>query len=229
MHRIRGERPRNTRPAADDTTRIIANSDPANAETQLMRDGTDIGGSEPRGTIIGSAGVQQGQEKGPNTPAATDAAGLKPGETVYIPNDGNVTGDRSFDPVVGWLVVRRGPGRGRFCPVFYGQNSIGRAADQRVRLEFGDQRISRQGHAFLIYDDLAQKFYIRDGGKTNLVRHNGELVMTPTELRDRDEVTIGGTTLLFIALCGPEFDWLTTESQRGTDEAGKAVADESDK
>jgi hypothetical protein len=96
-----------------------------------------------------------------------------------------------------------------------------------VSLDFGDQRISRQSHAYLIYDDVAQKFYIRDGGKTNLVRLNGELLMTPAELRDRDEITVGGTTLLFVALCGPDFDWLATEAQGGTSEAGKAAADES--
>jgi hypothetical protein len=226
MQRTRGEGPKDKQPSADDATRILPTSDPNYGETQLMPGGAAIGSADRRGAIIGSAGAAEGSPTGSSgTPGARASM---PGETVYIPSDLNAPNPRSFDPVVGWVVVRKGPGRGRSCPVFYGQNSIGRGVDQRISLDFGDQRISRQGHAFLIYDDLAQKFYIRDGGKSNIVRHNGQLVMTPTELHDRDEVSIGGTTLLFVALCGPEFDWLTTEAQKGADETGKAVVDESD-
>jgi hypothetical protein len=217
MQGLRGKPPPNTRSVADDATRIIQISDPASGKTQLVPDNAAADG---RGAIIGTA-------KGANPAAGSaDAPPQMPGETVFIPSD--ASSDRGFDPVVGWLVVRRGLGRGCFRPIFYGQNSIGRGSDQRIVLDFGDPRISRQGHAFLIYDDVAQKFYIRDGGKTNLVRHNGQLVMTPTELHDRDELTIGGTTLLFVALCGSAFDWLTTESQKAAEEAGKAVIDESD-
>lgn len=212
MQRIRGESPLSASTKTDDATRIVA---PISPETRRTQDGAEV--AERGGAIIGSAG-------GRETPSAKEP---KPGETVFIPNAADLSTDQRFDPVVGWLVVRKGPGKGQFRPVFYGQNSIGRAPDQRVNLDFGDQRISRQCHAFLIYDDVAQKFYIRDGGKTSLVRLNGELLMTPAELRDRDEVAIGGTTLLFVALCCPEFDWLTTESQGGTGEAGKAAADES--
>lgn len=210
----------------NDATRILVRDESADAEmTQLIHPRSDIDGPEGRGTIIGSARFHKDKQAGVGAPGMAGAAGPKPGETVFIPTGSDAAWDE-VGPVVGWLVVLKGPGHGRFCPVYYGQNSIGRAADQRIRLDFGDRRISRQAHAFLIYDDVARKFYIRDGGKTNLVRHNGELVMTPTELRDRDEVAIGETTLLFIALCGPEFDWLTEAGRTG--EASEAVADELD-
>ena len=225
MQGLRGKPPNNTRSAADDATRIIPLADPSIAQTQLVPDSAGLGTADARGAIIGSAKGANAQQTGSNT---AEAPAQMLGETVYIPSDANSSHDRNFDPVVGWLVVRKGLGRGCFRPIFYGQNSIGRGTDQRISLDFGDPRISRQGHAFLIYDEVAQKFYIRDGGKTNLVRHNGQLVMTPTELHDRDELTIGGTTLLFVALCGPAFDWLTTETLKAADEAGKAVIDESD-
>lgn len=211
----------------NDATRILVRGEPTDAEmTQLIHPRSNVDRSEGRGTIIGSARARKDTQVGVGAPGMAAAAGRRQGETVFIPT-GSDAGWDEVSPVVGWLVVRKGPGLGRFCPVFYGQNPIGRAADQRIRLDFGDQRISRQGHAFLIYDDITRKFYIRDGGKSNLVRHNGELVMTPTELQDRDELTIGETVLIFIALCGPEFDWLTEAG--GTGEASKAVVDEFDK
>ena len=223
--RLKGEPPPNTRSAADDATRIIPIAGSSIGQTQLVPE-SGIGGSEGRGAIIGSSKRSEPQQASSST--SGEAPGQMPGETVYLPNDPSASRDRNFDPVVGWLVVRKGPGRGCFRPIYYGQNSVGRADDQRISVDFGDHRISRQGHAFLIYDEVAQKFYVRDGGKTNLVRHNGQLVMTPTELHDRDELTIGATTLLFVALCGPAFDWLSTEPQKGAEEVGKAVIDEPD-
>jgi hypothetical protein len=186
-----------TASGGDDATRILVrDSDDA---TRLVHPG----GDERRGAVIGRAKPPTNDKVQP--PGSSD--------TVFIPAGLDPFHDQ-VDPVVGWLVVRHGPGRGRFCPIFYGQNSLGRGADQRIRVDFGDKRISREAHAFIVYDDVAQKFYLRDGGKTNLVRHNGELVMTPTELRDRDEVMVGETTLLFIALCGPQFDWMTVDAKR---------------
>jgi len=32
--------------------------------------------------------------------------------------------------------------------------------------------------------------------------------MMPTEIQDRDEIAVGDTTLLFVALCNDNFDWL---------------------
>ena len=113
--------------------------------------------------------------------------------------------------MVGWLTVISGPGKGSFRPIFYGQNSLGRDPKQRIPLDFGDQRISRETHAFVVYDDVQRKFFIRDNGKSNLVRHNGNAVLTPTEINDRDQITIGETTLVFIALCNANFDWLAVD------------------
>lgn len=127
-------------------------------------------------------------------------------KTVFVPAGTGPNPD--FDPAVGWLVVIDGPGRGNFCPVHYGQNTIGRGENQRIRLNFGDARITRDTHAFLIYDDVARKFFLRDNGKANLVRHNHSPVMSPTEVKNGDQISIGSTVLLLVTLCGPEFDWL---------------------
>lgn len=191
----------------DDATRILVRSDLDDA-TRLVQVGSD----ERRGAIIGRAKPNANEPKVPSGASST---------TVLIPAGFDPLQDQ-VEPVVGWLVVREGPGRGRFCPIFYGQSSIGRGPDQRIRLDFGDKRISREGHAFIVYDEIAQKFYLRDGGKTNLVRHNGDLVMAPTELHDRDEISLGETTLLLVALCGPEFDWLAPDAKIPGATTGKA-------
>ena len=46
------------------------------------------------------------------------------------------------DPVVGWLVIVGGAGMGAYRPIFEGNNTVGRAATQRIPLDFGDDSIS---------------------------------------------------------------------------------------
>ena len=121
-----------------------------------------------------------------------------------------------FNPVAGWLVIIDGPGRGKFRPVFYGQNAIGRNPDLKIVIDFGDTGISREAHAFLIYDDVERRFYVKDNGQSNLVRLNGAVVLKPTDLHDRDRLTIGQTTVLFVALCDQNFDWLGAHGPQPT-------------
>jgi hypothetical protein len=109
--------------------------------------------------------------------------------------------------VAGWLVVVSGPGRGCSREIYFGMNSVGRAQDQRIPLDFGDEGISRESHAFIVYDDLQQDFYIQHGGKANLIRLNGKPVLAPMELSHGDQIDIGNTRLMFVPLCSENFDW----------------------
>jgi hypothetical protein len=111
------------------------------------------------------------------------------------------------EPVAGWVVVVKGPGRGGFRPVFVGMNAVGRDPSQRISLSFGDESISREEHAFITYDDETRCFYLQHGGKSNLVRLGTDPVLTPTELKGNDLIRIGKTTLLFVPCCGPDFSW----------------------
>jgi hypothetical protein len=136
-------------------------------------------------------------------------------DTVMVPSGvADAQSKGAFDPVVGWLVVTLGLGRGQFRPVRYGQNAVGRGQDLRISIDFGDQRISREPHAYVIYDEVQRKFFIRDNGKSNIVRLNGDAVLTLSELHDRDRILIGETTLLFIALCDENFDWLVSNAAK---------------
>ena len=120
--------------------------------------------------------------------------------------------DRGMDdPVVGWLVVVEGPGKGRAMQLGYGSNSLGRGATDRVKLDFGDDQISRSGHAVVTYDPRGRKFYVQHGGGTNLTYLGDQPVLTPTELPALSHINIGNTVLRFVPLCGAEFDWQDTE------------------
>jgi hypothetical protein len=150
----------------------------------------------------------------------------RPGEVV-APNDGKreavadpsktrlahrpgadaTTPDGSERPVVGWLVVVSGPGRGRFAAISDGMNSVGRGEDQATRMNFGDESISRSEHAFITYDYKDRKFYIQHGGKMNVVRLNEAPVLQPMALKSGDMVSLGQTTARFVPFCDESFDW----------------------
>ena len=108
---------------------------------------------------------------------------------------------------VGWMLVVSGPGRGACFTLRPGVSQIGRGDDQAVQLDFGDNGISRQNHAAIAFDPEENKFYLGHGGKSNLVRLNGRPVLSTEEIKDKDLVRIGETTLRFVALCGEEFSW----------------------
>lgn len=121
---------------------------------------------------------------------------------------------------VGWLIVIEGAGRGSAFTLFHGVSTIGRGEDQTVRLDFGDNSISRESHASIAYDDQQQGFFIGHGGKANIVRRNNRPVLSTEELAAGDTITIGETTLRFVPFCCPEFSW---ENETAT---GRAYANQ---
>ena len=108
---------------------------------------------------------------------------------------------------VGWLVVIAGPGTGASFPLSNGVSQIGRGPGQAIRLDLGDNSISRENHAAIAYDGEERKFYLGHGGKANLVRLNNRPVLSTEELSTGNTIRIGETTLRFVALCGADFDW----------------------
>ena len=115
--------------------------------------------------------------------------------------------DPMDDPVVGWLVVMEGPGQGQVCRLGSGRNRLGRGAGSEVRLDFGDEQISRENHAVVSYDFVNRTFYVQHGDGRNLTYLGDAPVLTPTPLEAMQDIRIGGTTLRFVPFCGPDFDW----------------------
>ncbi len=111
------------------------------------------------------------------------------------------------DPVVGWLVIVAGPGRGNARQLGYGQNSVGREADERVSVNFGDETISRRQHCFVIYEPRQRQYLLRPGDGATLTYLDGKLVSQSSPLKAGDLIEIGETVLRFVPLCGEDFDW----------------------
>lgn len=111
------------------------------------------------------------------------------------------------DPVVGWLVVIAGPGRGRSLEIGAGTNSIGRAAGQKLCLNFGDLQVSREKHALLTYDPRSRRFFLNNGEVRNLTYIENEVVLAPVELKGGETVTVGNTQLRFVRFCDSDFSW----------------------
>ena len=144
----------------------------------------------------------------PSAGPAQDAATMKVGGTPVAGKTEFIRADSApVEPVVGWLVVVKGPGRGGYKPVYVGMNSIGRDPSQRVCLDYGDDTISREQHAFITYDDEQRRYWVQNGGKSNLVRLGNEALVAPAELKGNDVIRIGKTVLRFYPVCGTDFSW----------------------
>lgn len=122
------------------------------------------------------------------------------------------TGAVMDDPPAGWLVVVRGPGKGHVLTVGHGSNAIGREPDERIRIDFGDETISRRGHATVTYDPRGKTFYVQHGGGKNLTYLEDAPVLSPTKLAGFSRIQVGDTLLLFVPLCGERFDWESEET-----------------
>lgn len=112
------------------------------------------------------------------------------------------------DPVVGFLVVVGGPGLGSFRPIFEGNNTVGRAQNNRVPLDFGDDAISSEAQAYIRYDSNDRSFlFVPNLAKTNVVSVNEKKPTGAVELKPMDVITFGRTQVAFVPFCGSEFDW----------------------
>ncbi|WP_375176713.1 FHA domain-containing protein [Marinobacter mobilis] len=192
------------------------NSGDDTAPTRLIRrDGASSGGNNTNRddptrkldyqTESTMTGVNRGATADPAASAAQDSPKtvlFRPSEEQDAPPAGDAT-----QPIVAWLVVKDGPGRGRAVSMSYGLNKIGRNPDQAVSLDFGDTKISRSHHAAIEYDPKLRAFYLSKG--ENLVYLNGDRVGSGQEhaLNSGDKIELGDTILQFVAFCGPDFDW----------------------
>ena len=109
-------------------------------------------------------------------------------------------------PVVGWLAIIAGPGRGEILRLGYGINDIGSGPNARIRLNFGDPTIAPENHAAIIYATRSRRFYLAQSAAAE-TRLNGQPVQESVELTSGDTVGFGQTQLRFVPLCGPDFDW----------------------
>lgn len=109
-------------------------------------------------------------------------------------------------PVVGWLVAVAGPCRGTDYRIHTGYNHIGReAGDICIH---GDATISAEKDANITYVPQTGEFYIaHELGKNVLLVNNVPVIGSGVRLNRYDRITIGTTQLMFVPLCGEDFNW----------------------
>jgi len=184
----------------NEKTRVVSNA--SDVKTRLVRPNSADGNNVSEGKMRLPVGNQSLQSEAPRTRLAGRSS--RTSDQLATPEHYMEEAPR---PVAGWLVVVKGKGQGRFAPIYDGMNSVGRGEDQSTRVDFGDETISREQHAFLTYDLKARKFYLSHGGKANIIRCNGIPVLQALELQNGDMISIGETEFCFAAFCGPNFDW----------------------
>lgn len=194
----------------DDKTRIIGRralpqqdigSDSDDEKTRIIRQSSsvsdDLGTSAP--TRIFSADEKQVE-------ADQKTVLFKPNSSSGK-DSGMASGNSVSEPVVGWMVIVEGAGKGNSHNLSYGVNQIGRDEKQRISLNYGDSGISRENHVSVVYDQRNRKFFIQQGNGSGLAYLHGEPILQPLKLEGYERIVIGSTTLAFIPFCNSEFDW----------------------
>lgn len=113
-------------------------------------------------------------------------------------------------PVVGWLVVAEGAGKGRDFRLVCGENRIGYGAEMEVCLNFAAESVTTVGsdvHARVVYDPHANEFFVERGRSRELPLLNGRSVRGEPVLQAYDVLQVGQTKLVFVPLCGGGFVW----------------------
>jgi hypothetical protein len=135
------------------------------------------------------------------------------GKTVPYPAGGLTAPTRrlvreelGIDPVIGWLVCLDGPDKGRDFRLHTEKNFIGRAPSMDVSV-VGDDTISREKHATVIFEPKRGEFWLIPGDSSGLVYLNGEVKYGPSQIRTRDIIDIGRTKLMLVAFAGEYFQW----------------------
>lgn len=112
------------------------------------------------------------------------------------------------DPVVGFLIVVGGPGLGAARAIYEGNNTVGRAASNRIVFDFGDETISAGEQAYIRYDSTDRSFlFVPNLAKTNVVSVNDKRPTSAVALKPMDLITLGRTQVAFLPFCGSDFDW----------------------
>lgn len=113
---------------------------------------------------------------------------------------------KAATPCVGWLVALGGAHVGTDFRLKVGRNFIGRSAQMDVALT-EDKSVSRERHAIVVYDPKSNTYLVQPGESSSLAYHNNTLLLTPQQLKAYDTITVGDVNLLFMPLCGEQFNW----------------------
>ena len=115
--------------------------------------------------------------------------------------------EEGVKPVVGWLVCISGSNYGKSFCLYAGKNFIGRDAKNDVCLK-GDNGISREKHAVIIYEPIQRQFFIQAGETSHALCYlNDKPVLVNMPLHDRDVLNLGQNSLVFVPFCDERNGW----------------------
>lgn len=87
-----------------------------------------------------------------------------------------------------------------------GKNFIGRNIDNDIVIT-GDNGISREKHAVIVYDPKSRKFLVQPGMSSELFYVNDSVILQAEAINQRDVIQLGKTKLMFMPFCGENFTW----------------------
>ncbi|MBO5303944.1 MAG: FHA domain-containing protein [Lachnospiraceae bacterium] len=134
------------------------------------------------------------------TPAMQQTVASQPAKAVTKPVN------KVSTPCVGWVIALNGEHVGTDFRLKVGKNFIGRGAQMDIALT-EDKSVSRDKHAIVVYEPKAHLYLMQPGESSSLVYKNDELVLSPVNLAPYDRITVGDVDLLFMPLCGEDFNW----------------------
>lgn len=130
------------------------------------------------------------------------------GDTVEVRTVAVWNAPAGNEPVVGWLVCIKGEYIGMSFNIKAGNNSIGRAGDMDIHLAL-EMKVSRNKHCIITFEPENQECYLQQGESSGLTYLNGNVVMTPQKMADRDIIKIGDAEFIFVPFCIDGFRWET--------------------
>lgn len=139
------------------------------------------------------------------TPPSLSKQVQEKANTIDAKTTGRYTTEET-EPVVGWLVVINSTSQGLSFELNDGKNSIGRMRTNKVALE-NEPSVSREKHAYIIFDAKNNVFYIQSGETDKMTYLNDSPVLMPQQLNAYDKIQLGECELIFIPLCGDKFSW----------------------
>jgi len=186
---------------AENTSNVVEFGELHGVAAQALAPRTDQSSHEEAMRPTALPAGRSGRVRTRLLPEGDQKNGYSPAEGSDIRRSGRVRRP------VAWLVIIEGPGTGDWFVLESGLTHIGCGAEQEVCLDFGDQNISRENHAFITYDIAQHRFQISHGDSVNRTRLNDVMVDGKVELSHGDRIVIGKTTLRIVTFCDDKFSW----------------------
>lgn len=146
------------------------------------------------------------QITGTCTPAGASANQGQISTKPPDPQDGGKFREDIAGRTVGWLVCVDGTVPGESFTIREGYNYIGRAANMDICLLY-EPTVSRDKHAVILFDPIDNSCVLSSPEHSDRTFCNDRSVTAKKVLKDRDIITLGDCSLLFVSLCDSSFRW----------------------